>query len=214
MRKSFFFLIPHSLLLLSFVLLAACTGESGKPATSENPATDTPAVKTSSVNVPDVTLSGYLDTLLIDSLSIENLGKPPHRGNWTIFRFYIDSADYLTLAGWSANNSAGVFHGGGSNPPGMPDVILKESGKSTIKFGPGNYFGNLVLRPAQLLKIQLLLRSTHSKSVLFAPVAPATNFNQITYAIYVSDKTSANPFSTTLAATGELLNPSPPRNSN
>ena len=154
-------------------------------------------------------LTGSLDTLMIDSASFAALGKPPNPRNWTIFRYYITSTNSITLAGWSANNINGQYHGNNAPPP-SPNIILSIDNPSSIKYGPGNYLGNLILRPNQLTNIQGLLSSTHSKSVLFAPFV---DNNQITYKIYLSDKTTAKNISVNVLPTGEGLNPSPPRNS-
>lgn len=211
MRKSFRFLISGAISLSLLLFLIACGGDAGNPGTPETaapPAASTEVKAESSY----ANLSGTLDTLFIDSAHFEQLGRPPGNNDWTFFRFYIDSSNYLTLAGWSANNGRGNFHGNNPTIPATPNIILLKSTQSTIKFGPGNFFGNLVLRAGQLRAIQLLLRSTHSKSVLFAPLSPADNNNQITYSIILSDKTSADRYSKNVVATGVSLNPSPPRN--
>ena len=213
MRKTL--LLKKSVLFffVMILLFAACNNENSSPAKTES-LNITP--NTSSTSVPTKTnlMTGYLDTLFIDSAHFELLGRPPLRGNWTIFRFYIDSSNYLTLGGWAANNGNGIFHANNVPPPSSPDVILMKANASIRQYGPGNYFGNLILRPNQLNHIQQLLRSTHSKSILFAPADPALNFNQITYNIILSDKVYEKDVIATYTATGETLNPSPPRNSN
>lgn len=211
MRKSFRFLISGAISLSLLLLFVACGGDAGNPTASQPAVAAEPATEVAATS-PSANISGYLDTLFIDSARFQQLGLPPGNNNWTIFRFYIDSSSYITLAGWSANNGRGNFHGNNQSIPAVPNIILLKSTQSTLKFGPGNFFGNLVLRPNQLTTIQNLLRSTNSKSVLFAPQPPSDNNNQITYAVILSDKTTPKQFSTNVVTTGVTLNPSPPRN--
>ncbi len=213
MRKILLLKRPVLFFVLIVLFLAACNNENSSQAKTDTLNTMTNTISTS---VPAKTnfFTGYLDTLVIDSAHFQLLGKPPLRGNWTIFRFYIDSSNYLTLGGWAANNGNGNFHPNNAPPPSSPDVILMKANASVRQYGPGNYFGNLILRPNQLNHIQQLLRSTHSKSVLFAPADPALNLNQITYNIILSDKVYEKDVFATYTLTGETLNPSPPRNSN
>ena len=102
------------------------------------------------------------------------------------------------------------FHPSGGTPP-SPNLILLKGNPSTINYAAGDYFGNLILRPAQLNNIKSLINSSSSNSVLFAPYI---DNHQITYNIFLSASKNKNDVSSNLVPTEEGLNPSPPRNSN
>jgi hypothetical protein len=208
MRRLSFLTAPHFYLIAMIFCIASC--KENKSSEAKNDTVDSTTKTTMPGDNKAVILTGSLDTLLIDSASFAALGKPPNPGNWTIFRYYINNSNFITLAGWSANNINGQYHGNNAPPP-SPTIVLSIDNPSSIKYGPGNYFGNLILRPGQLNIIQGLLSSTHSKSVLFAPFI---DNNQITYKIYLSDKKTAKNISVNIVPTGQDLNPSPPRNSN
>jgi hypothetical protein len=207
MRRLSFLTAPGSYLIIMILFFTSCNENKSSEANTDT--ADSITKTTMPGDNKTGILTGSLDTLIIDSASFAALGKPPNPGNWTIFRYYITSSNYITLAGWSANNSNGQYHGNNAPPP-SPNIVLAIDNPSSIQYGPGNYFGNLILRPNQLTQIQRLLDSTHSKSVLFAPFV---DNNQITYRIYLSDKTTAKKFSVNVLPTGQDLNPSPPRNS-
>ncbi len=208
MRRLSFLTAPVFYLVTMILFFASCSENKSSEANTDT--VDSTAKTTMPEDNKGGILTGSLDTLMIDSASFAALGKPPNPRNWTILRYYITGSNKITLAGWSANNSNGQYHANNAPPP-PPNIVLTIDNPSSIQYGTGNYLGNLILRPNQLTKIQGLLSSTHSKSVLFAPFV---DNNQITYKIYLSDKTTAKNISANVLPTGEDLNPSPPRNSN
>lgn len=148
-------------------------------------------------------VSGYLDTLWIDSSKFANLSKR------LVMRFYIDSSGLLTLRGWENDDD---------NFQDQGKIIFNNAHPSNVKFGPGSYLGNLVIRSDELKIIKRKLERKHSKFVVFCPHDDATDpdgdIGQITYDIYVSmvdpSKSALSPMA--LTPTGQQANPSPPRN--
>lgn len=210
MRRLSFLTAPHSYLLAMIFFIVSCNENKSSEAKTDS------VESTTTTTMPGDNkagiLTGSLDTLWIDATTFLALGNGNQRRDWTIFRYYIDSSNSITLAGWSANNGNGQFHGNNAPPP-SPNIILLKGNPSSIKYGPGDYFGNLILRPAQINNIKSLINSTKSNSVLFAPSNPALNNHQITYTIFLSGSKNKNDVSFNLVPTNEGLNPSPPRNS-
>jgi hypothetical protein len=207
MRKPPFLRALGSYLIIMILFFASCNENKSSEAKTDtvDPTAKTPMPGDNKAGI----LTGSLDTLWIDATTFLSLGSPG--GNWTIFRYYLDNSNSITLAGWSANNGNGQFHGNNAPPP-SPNIILLKGNPSSIKYGPGDYFGNLILRPAQLAHIKSLINSTNSSSVLFAPANPALNNHQITYTVFLSGSKSKEDISVNLVPTNEGLNPSPPRN--
>jgi hypothetical protein len=211
MRRLSFLTTPHSYLIVLIFFIASC-----KENKSSEAKTDTVDTTTKTAVPGDNKagiLTGSLDTLWIDATTFLALGNGNQRRDWTIFRYYLDNSNSITLAGWSANNGNGQFHGNNAPPP-SPSIVLLKGNPSSIKYGPGDYFGNLILRPVQIARIKTLINSTNSNSVLFAPADPALNNHQITYTIFLSGSKNKEDISANLVPTYEGLNPSPPRNSN
>ena len=211
MKKTFFLNGPRLFFIVLILLFASCNSNNSAPAKTDTVDTAAKAV-ISMDNKQANLLPGDLDTLWIDSAKFSSLSR------WLILRFYIDSS-FISLRGWSANNDNGPYHPNPAPPP-PPNVILLQGRTSTIKYSSGNYFGNILLRPADLLKIKGHLTPGHSKYVLFAPANPALNNSEITYDILVTDDdprpnapAPTVPVKPSIVATGVTANPSPPRNS-
>ena len=196
--------LPFLIVIIFFI--ASC--KENKSSEAKSDATDSTAKTMMPGDNKEGIFTGSLDILKIDSASFAKLGTEKPRKNWTIFRYYIDNSNAITLAGWSATNGGGQFHGSGAPFP-APNIVLTKGDPSPVKYGPGDYFGNLVLRPKQLDSIQLKLKLIGSKSVLFVPVI---NDHQITYKIFLSGPGKSD-ISINVIPTDEELNPSPPRNS-
>ncbi|MEP6950962.1 MAG: hypothetical protein ABI863_16870 [Ginsengibacter sp.] len=143
-------------------------------------------------------IDGFLSVLYTDSGTFKSLTKR------TVFRFYTEHPDLLTLHGWSSDSD--IYHDD-------PNIKLNEGSLTNFQYGNKTYFGNLVLKINDLKKIKRQIK-TDFKSVLFVPLDPqATDQGgQITYDIQLTnDDPLIVPFSST--PTGVSLNPSPPRNS-
>jgi hypothetical protein len=203
MRNRFGFTGSVSISILTFLFLISCNSTS-----SEQPKSDTTAAIANESALPPsprYNLEGNLDTLFIPVGEFKTF-----HSNKIIFRFYIKNSDTLTLRGWFEKAKFDT----------LPDVILSNGRTSnTAKFGPDNYFGNLVLRNND---IQTIIRKINSTTpaptyVLFAPQTDSAFVSQINYSILL---TSDDPHplipvkATTATSTGTFLNPSPPRNSN
>lgn len=201
MRKSSFFQNPGLFILVVIIAFAACHSNS-----SSNSSTDSLQNQVAGetiLHTQNGLLTGYLDTLWIDSASFRQLNKR------VTFRFYIDSINHLTLHGWSSDT---VVY----DP--SPDVILLNGrASSTVQYGKGNYFGNLVLKNKDVDSIRRAIKKTKSPYVLFAPQDPATTNGQINYSIFLTND-DPHPLvkipKPQVVSTGLFTNPSPPRNSN
>lgn len=199
MMKKKFLLVELVLLIIVIVLqLTSCSRNDGSPIKAD----DLDIVKKMAMKGDDKDeklLSGNLDTLWILSSDFVKLNPK------LTFRFY-DTLDAFTLHGWLGNSNS---H---NNRP--PDTRLFIGRKSSIQFGSGCYFGNLVLNAQSLNKVQKLIRDTRVSFVLFAPQDPAANGGQVVYNIFLTNDDPKSPtfYSISLIETGEFTNPSPPRN--
>jgi len=97
-----------------------------------------------------------------------------------------------------------------------PDLKMFLSKKRVLKFGAGDYLGNLVFYNKEIKSLIKLIDSTKLDKVLFIPVKPGPKFNQISYSLFLTNEDPNKdgnfivpPFDTQL-----FTNPSPPRNSN
>lgn len=146
-------------------------------------------------------IDGYLSNLYIDSLTFVGIKKR------IVFRFYSINPESLTLHGWENDND--LFED-------TVDIKLSIGTKSTVPFGTGTYFGNLVLRRDDVKSIKRKLKKTNSRYVVFVPHDPKDpdqEIGQITYDIVVSKEDPSKQAFVPIP-TGLSLNPSPPRNSN
>ena len=201
MIKQFFFKTNNVLFFAVTILMAACNnGGSDKNnadkivTDSNNTPSPTQAVVTQAALIPP---GGKLDTLWVDSLSFTKLpdGK-------MVFSFTFGQLDTLTLHGWDAK---GLLQ---HNYDSIPDIRLKKGKPSELTYGPGTYFGNIILDGA-IASIKKSLKKNHSQYVLFAPKKIGEH---ISYEILIS-KEDPNAFVKIFAAmpTGITANPSPPK---
>jgi len=201
MRNRLGLIAMVSIALFAFLFLVACTGNNSE--TSKSDSTIAVAKDSAALSLPRYNLTGYLDTLWMTVPSFQALTKR------VTFRFYIKNLDTLTLRGWSGDSYR-------YNP--IPDVILYNGhADSSVKFGPDNYFGNLLLLKADIKKINSQINSdtTHPRFVLFVPQMDNIYMSQISYTILLTNDnpillTKNLPSATT--PTGVNTNPSPPRN--
>jgi hypothetical protein len=175
--------------------MMACNTNETKTPSADSSSADT--AKDTAAIVRRIT-TGVLDTLWVDSLAFAKLpaGK-------LVFQYYVESADALTLHGWSVKT-----FGGFETPP---NIKLTTGRPSSLNYGPGSYFGDLVLKNAEINKIQKALKDNKSQFVLFAPKMDGVH---IKYEIFVGkdDPGFANKdFLFAPKPTGLIANPSPPR---
>lgn len=199
--KQQYFLKARHLFFLFITLLSACDRSDSRLMSADTAIAGAPPLPAAPPSSKAV--SGVLDTLWIESASFLSAGRQ------LAFRFYIGNGDTLTLHGWSLNGN--VF-------TDAPNIQLKKGRASAIAFGPGNYFGNLLIRINEMVEIKRLIKSSATKYVLFAPQEPKENNGQITYAIFFSNDDPAADarvlVPTKSIASGVKTNPSPPRNTN
>jgi hypothetical protein len=124
----------------------------------------------------------------------------------TIFRFYSEPPDLLTLHGWSSDSD--IYHD-------LPNIELNKGQATTFQYGNKTYFGNLVLRLTDVKKIKKQIKNDFN-FVLFVPLDPQApdQGHQITYDIQLTNDDPTLDVSLVNTPTGVNLNPSPPRKSN
>lgn len=147
-------------------------------------------------------------------ISVDELAKT--NGN-IVFRFYVDSANDLTLHGWI--------------PPydkTPPAVKLATSAWSGVKMSAGTYLGNLYIKANQVNDVVRWARSLNAAQIRFIPVIDNRqgSVGQIIYRLVPSTITlrprtmfSTDSMQNMIDTTGtgmittidNLLNPSPPR---
>ena len=180
--------VPY--LVYAFVLLfiTSCNGNEDTKKNTAPPMATTPG-QTASLS------PGKLDTLYVERQAFDTLGN----GAKLVFSFTFKAADTLTLHGWLVK---------GPNFDSLPNLKLKNWHASTYSYGTGTYFGNVVLRNQEIVKIKSSLNS-NSNYVLFAPFLLGNN---IMYKIFVSDKLyGPKDQILVISPTGADANPSPPK---
>lgn len=199
MTKQFFSCKFPLLFFIIIILTAGCNNnkDDDKKNGVEPPMTDTGKMTAVTPVQQDVTTcSGKLDTLWADSLAFTKVpnGK-------TVFAFTFGNKDTLTLHGWDAK---GLLQNGFDS---IPDIRLIKGKASNLTYGPGTYFGNVILNDVK--EIKKLLKKENAQYVLFAPQKIGEH---ISYEIFLS-KEDPNNLKTLFAPIDTKLyaNPSPPR---
>ncbi len=180
--------VPYLLYAFILLFIASCNGNEDTKKNTATPVAATPQ-QTASLN------PGTLDTLYIERQAFDTLGN----GAKLVFSFTFKAVDTLTLHGWLVK---------GPNFDSLPNLKLKNWHTSSYSYGVGIYFGNVVLRNQEIVKIKSSLNS-NSNYVLFAPYLLGNN---IMYRIYVSDKLHGPKDQIlVISPTGADANPSPPK---
>ncbi len=195
------------ILFIASIFFSSCTGDSKK--TESVSEKDNPADTSTKVLLPNL-LTGNLHILYMDS---SEFNKDTVR---VVFRFYANTPDTLTLRGWT--NDSDVFQ----DPP---DLSMTMGAVTTFQFGAKTYFGNVILRRGERMRItRMTRRQNHGfKWILFLPHDgsrpnyPSFPPGQITYDIELTNddpQSFSKDSSLTFASTPTFfsLNPSPPRN--
>lgn len=196
MQKTFLFKNPLFLFIVLLLFIASCNNNDSAPAKTDGE-DNTEKTDMTVVDTDSAKLNDYLNILSIEAANF------PKKGNRLTFRFY-DTLNSLTLHGW-----LGVKF---DDKP--PSLRLKLSSKSNVKFGNGNYFGNLLLRKPQIDSIQDNIGTY--PYILFIPEID-TDGNDKGSIIYRIAFTKTDPKTFTNISKDDLptditTNPSPPRN--
>lgn len=196
MTKQFLLQKAATIFFLFLFIMIGCNSGSDKNTTTNSASKDSNMGTPEAVAVPALPiLSGYLDTLYVDSLNFSTLNK-----DMAVFAFYAGQNDTLTLHGWYAK---GLFNKFDS----LPNIQLAQGRASTVTYGNGTYFRNVVL--SDINEIKRLLKTKKAKYVLFAPQKSG---NIINYKIYLSnDDPKALVKSFAVIPTGIETNPTPPK---
>lgn len=173
--------------LFAVLLLSACNSNTEEKKDSDEVTIAPPKT--------DMLTSGLLDTLYIEKSAFLNLQGNPK----LIYSFVFTSPDTLTLHGWI---DKAPFDS-------LPNMKLKYFNRSLLdSYGPGTYFGNVVLRANETGKIKQAL----TQAMNFVLFAPKLLGNNIKYEILVTDKLrDAKAAILVVSATGAVANPSPPK---
>lgn len=184
--------------LLFFIILILSVGcNNNQPPANEPATTDTDKMIPSVTQSKAASFSGLLDTLYISSDTFE---KKIDKGA-VVLVFTIQNNDVITMHGWSRKDILqGKF-------PTDPDIKLLNGTPSGLSYGPGTYFGNLVLD--DIKKIKKLIKKNSANYVLFAPKKID---DHISYEIFLSKEDPKNlaPLFGRIP-TNMDANPSPPK---
>ena len=195
MRKPFF-LIPYSVLFcIALMLLVGCNNDKGTDkGTAANPATGDTGKTTAKSLAPVIAglSSGVLDTLVISATEFLKLDR-----NKALFIFYFGTLDTISLSGWK--DKSGTF-----NTP--PDVRFIKGNPTAIPYGPGTYFGNLVLKNVNQLRTRI--NTNGATEVIFVPYKSG---DHVSYRIFLREPDSLKVGILSINPTGDEANPSPPK---
>ncbi|MEO7266351.1 MAG: hypothetical protein ABIW38_15650 [Ferruginibacter sp.] len=183
------------LIVIPGLLLSACNNGKDKEVTATNSTSDSSIV----MPTPPTTYglsTGMLDTLWITAAEFANLDK-----NKANFIFYFGTMDTITVHGWKDKGGPTPFNA-------TPDVkLIKGKKDATLSYGPGTYFGNLVLLDVN--KLQKLIQDSAYNFVIFAPKKLSSH---VYYKVYLSKEAHTLDYKTmAIVPSGDDANPSPPK---
>ena len=194
------------LLGLNVLILISCNS-----ATDQNKSSDSTNNATNSVTKnqpsPAFNLDGKYDTLYATKAKFVALPKLKLVFSFSFERGSI--SDELTMHGWSLKS------GGPHNfPQGIPDLSLARGNPDiNLNYGPGSYFGNVVLEKQAVMDIQTELES--GKGFEYVGFSPKKDtLTHIKYAIFLSKKEPIQKLvpGDIMQLANTYANPSPPRN--
>lgn len=178
----------------TLILVASCNNGDGGKKDKDDSVTETSEPPKAAL------FGGFYDTLYVDRVAFTTLAD----SSKIIFKNTFQANDALTLHGWVAKP--------GNTFDVLPYIKFLNSRKGNITYGPGTYFGNIVLHKRQFQKIKdKLLSNPTAQYVLFAPTVSGTDFF---YKAYITKDNPATLESITILAliqTGAEANPSPPK---
>lgn len=172
------------------------TTSTNTPSTTNTPASTDVSPATAVAEKP-AALTGTLDVLYIERKAFDDLD----RGSKIVYCHTFATDEKVHLDGWLLD--------GNRFPNTSPTMKLKNGSSSGINYGPGFYFGNVVLHASGFIKIKNALDANAKlKFVIFSP--KIVNSYHIGYDIYVQETNAFTNASGLVAVTD--VNPSPPRN--
>ena len=189
-------LINFYVLFLAILFISVgCNNDRG---TEKTIPSESAAVPTASVP-PPVTAGltgGILDTLWITAANFKLLNT-----NKALFIFYFGTNDTVTVHGWKDKGGVDPFST-------SPDIrLLKGYADAVLTYGPGTYFGNLVLK-----NINQLIKKIDDNQASYVLFAPQKTNNHVSYKIFLSKEPHMiTPKTMALIPTGDEANPSPPK---
>ncbi len=204
MKNGFLTGMYSSFMVLIMLIFIECNNNQADAASIDTTSVIADTIS-KTVVAPSTAMSGFLNILYTDAQKFKNLNNPLTKK--MTFRFFIKNADSLTLSCWSSK-------AGNSDFPDPSNLTLWVGQPSTLKYGAGSYFGNLVLYKDEIRNLVGQINQ-NTPYVLFVPIDPALEGGQITYLVIptnVDPKTLK--WSDVSALTGVQTNPSPPRNAN
>lgn len=193
-KETRFFLLAT----ITLFLVLACNNKRDEK-TGETKDTTGTATVTSEAKSPITAglTAGMLDTLFVNADSVRKLPEKK-----LVFAFTFRTNDTLTIHGWSAEKDS-IF-------TLKPDIELMKYAPSTVGYGTGLYFGNMVFKKKELKELQRQLQNTNIHSVLFAP--KIVDANHIAYDVFLSNENPAiGEKIISVVVTGLNINPSPPK---
>ena len=187
-----FFIIP--------IFMASCNDNGSEKKADETIIADTSTKDAAPPPAPKAAvITGTLDNLWVEAADFKNLktGK-------LVFSFVFRTNDTLTLYGWICKG--GLVCAGNYDP--YPAIKLKKATPTNVKYGPEVIFGNMILKNAEVNKIQNKIGAKYAYVVF----VPENDGEFIKYTIYVSNDDPASVVKTlALDSTGVIANPSPPK---
>ncbi len=204
-------------ILLSSMLIISCGGDSSTATKKDEPG------KIDSTPPPGLALakiSGYMDTLYIESKTFEDLPKKRMS-----LKYFINPEGGLTLLGWQTKTDINndVYDQAGT-------LLLKNGHQSPESpYGAGSFLGGVVLQRGEIASIKSSIKNPPPglkvTTVIFAPEREKDVSGNYTghfiYNILLSDYIPAAALKDSAASlapkilirSGVSANPSPPRNS-
>jgi hypothetical protein len=198
MTKHFFFKKYYVIFLLPLFILGGCNNdkETDKTNTAEPVTSETTSTETAAAPIAAGLTGGKLDTLWITAPEFKLLNT-----NKALFIFYFGTMDTVSIHGWKDKGGADPFNTD-------PDIkLLKGHPDAVLTYGPGTYFGNLVLK-----NVNQLINKINNNQATHVIFAPKKLGDHVYYDIFLSKEPhllSPKPFA--LIPTGDVANPSPPK---
>ena len=194
--KSICFFFPIFLILSSCNSDDTTTTSTNTPSTTNTPSSTDVSPATAVAEKP-AALAGTLDVLYIERKAFDDI----NRGSKLVYCHTFATDEKVHLDGWLLD--------GNRFPNASPTMKLKNGSSSGINYGPGFYFGNVVLHANGFNKIKDALNANPKLNfVIFSP--KIVNSYHIGYDIYVQETSGFTNSGGLLAVTD--VNPSPPKN--
>jgi hypothetical protein len=204
MTKQFFLVRLPVFICLTLIISAGCNNadktvppESVAPADSLNKTTET------IVPAGPAAFGGKLNSLWTEDTLFRKLDKKK-----VVFAFNFADTNNVLMDGWYLRK--GKNSGVEDTFDLAPDIQLKKGILTDTLYGPGTYFGNVVLQKKDIKRIIYVLDSTKFTKVIFYP---EISHLHIGYKVYVGNNQYEKDVSSAVAVkpTNVVANPSPPK---